>query len=876
MKKLTPKTSNFAAGRKLFMKRGGELEVSEAETLPEGFSLGVEVPEETGIYTVLTSFGAFVISVIVTPWNSTSGTGNDYVFNSVYDSRLVQKAGLLPVILPQDVSLLDQKGYMDSPLSDLNNYWESPTHATHFEAGDLLVFFSGAFAVNKNTYELAWVFSEEAVWSGSTYNAFPRLDRSYGAANSAGNEDYYVGISSYDVEGLYVLKTKTGEPIYREVELYSKTYLNEGVHVFPAGRNNKFFLWDGGGWSGEITPQVFILEIDELDNVTITLHPENATMSAGGAYLMKERLFMASKSFFVDKNTGEYYYSSGITLTKFNADDSVAWYLDYGAADLVAAGWFPDAWNAFCVKRDGKIIVFTRQTRPLVIDDVTGGWEIAPLDELAVVTGEGGFVELLVTEFWDGGYELEMPRVVSDGVRYLPALREFGSSGNYSVEFYVIDLDTFNVRQLGILPGEGDAIFYNQSGWPTLNQNTGVSYIRIFNRNTGGDGLYHLVGWSNDGIVTDLILSYWNHAGTNGFAIEEHTPSLMLMDSGELLVHIENCIAKYSDEIWTLNVGQNAQLSAGEWYRTKNTTWNPGVPMFGVGLTTNSCSTGVYGEINTRYFPYSVRTFVDTTDGSGLFNPTQLPGFAATSSLDVNSLFPTDVPNEFISSPRVSGTVTDATLRNLNLETGSVTDFVLPTITTGLVNASRYIRESVVRRPNGNIVFLYHKVYNFEAPELRPFEYDGISWSAKASTIYPASENDSNNPVGNSGYRRHLSVYHNDKLYSILFKRVSDDDFHVREYSFDTNTWSEYDSIPVPQVPINRLSISASYRNGLVYFSNGYVYNIDSKSLTQLPNFPFPDNSGARYTTFRNNCVIFLGWDLDFYVYALENTPAPY
>jgi hypothetical protein len=113
-------------------------------------------------------------------------------------------------------------------------------------------------------------------------------------------------------------------------------------------------------------------------------------------------------------------------------------------------------------------------------------------------------------------------------------------------------------------------------------------------------------------------------------------------------------------------------------------------------------------------------------------------------------------------------------------------------------------------------------------------------------------------------------------VYSILFKRVAGDDFHVREYSFDTDTWTDYDSIPVPEVPINRLSISASYNNGKVYFTNGYVYDLDEKVLFTLPNFPFPDFSSARYVTFRNNCLIFLDWDLILHVYALENTPAPY
>ena len=884
MSRLIVKTEDFSPGKKVFVNVDGETLVSDDMELPEGFIFGIEVPEDSGKYSIQTVVGTVLVIVrgqevtpTVMPWVSTSGTGNDYVFNNTYDDRLTQKAGLFPVIVPLDVAVIEPSGYRVTPLTEFQSYWSSPTHATHFEAGDLFVFYNGAFAVNKNTYELEWIFYEEyESFSGPRY-AFPDTNRTYGSANSCGNEDYIVGMADWGTAGLYVLKTQTGEVLHRVSELYSLPYVNEGINIYPSGQNNKFFLFDGGGWSGEPTPQVYILEIDEEDEVTVTLHPESLTESENGDYLLQPRLFMAAKDFFADRRTGEYYYSSGDTLTKFNADDSVAWYIDYYDEDFDEVEWWTDGWGAFCVKRNDKIIVFSRWVAPLIIDDATGEWELAEIDPGAMVTGEtSGFVEFSVEDFWDS-YELEIPRMVSDEIRYLPVLSDPGNtwSDNF-VELFVVDLDTFNVREVATLPGVGDSIFYNQSGWPTLNHNTGVAYIRLFNRNNDGDNLYRLVGWSNDGVVSNIVLSYWDHSGTNGFMIEEHTPSLMLLESGDLLVHIDRCIAKYGDDIWVLNTGQEVQLSAGEWYMTKDPSWDPGVPLFEVGLPNNSCITCVYGELNSRYMPYSARTLVDTTDGSGIFNISQLPGFSATSSSNLTNLFPTGTPHEYLSTPRVSGTVTSAVIRNFNLETGDVTDFSLPNITTGLTNASRYIRESTVMRPNGNIVFLYHKVWNSDAPELRMFEYDGVSWSAKANTIYAAAENNPNVPIGNSGYRRHVSVYHNDKVYSILFKRVSEDDFHVREYDFDTNTWTEYDSIPVPQVPINRLSISAAYRDGKVYFTNGYVYDIDEQELTQLPNFPFVDNSGGKYITFRNNCVIILDWDLILHVYALENTVSPY
>lgn len=84
--KLTPKTQNFAAGRKIFVFSDGTYEISNDMELPENAILGAEIPEILGIYTLQSRVGSFVILVseegvqVSTIWSHWGGSIPDGKF----------------------------------------------------------------------------------------------------------------------------------------------------------------------------------------------------------------------------------------------------------------------------------------------------------------------------------------------------------------------------------------------------------------------------------------------------------------------------------------------------------------------------------------------------------------------------------------------------------------------------------------------------------------------------------------------------------------------------------------------------------------------------------------------------------------------------
>lgn len=124
MKSLPVKTQDFLAGSKIFITSSGEYIVSEDMTLPEGFFLGADLPEEPGLYAVITSAGSFVIRVTdsgVSVFGSTVGStplktncltapgieeintvelvkpepNQDFIYNYTFNGGMVEKEGFL-------------------------------------------------------------------------------------------------------------------------------------------------------------------------------------------------------------------------------------------------------------------------------------------------------------------------------------------------------------------------------------------------------------------------------------------------------------------------------------------------------------------------------------------------------------------------------------------------------------------------------------------------------------------------------------------------------------------------------------------------------------------------------------------------------------
>ena len=86
--KLTPKTQDFSPGRKIFVFSDGSYSLSEEMELPSGAVFGAEIPDESGKYVVISTYGSYLISVegesvvvIPTRWETSSGSYADGVFH---------------------------------------------------------------------------------------------------------------------------------------------------------------------------------------------------------------------------------------------------------------------------------------------------------------------------------------------------------------------------------------------------------------------------------------------------------------------------------------------------------------------------------------------------------------------------------------------------------------------------------------------------------------------------------------------------------------------------------------------------------------------------------------------------------------------------
>lgn len=209
MKKLTPKTSEFSDGQKLFVFPNGSFEISESQTLPEGSVLGADIPSEDGSYTLLSSFGAFlvkvsggeVVEVSFVPYRTMNGSFANRMF--YYDGEIITE--------PSQTDLV-YDGIPDSS----NNL------DTMVDRGTFLV-----VQVDKNLYAVNK--SGALLWSGNNPSQ----------VNSYFLDDYILQIDS-TVGGettLRILNYTTGATVDTET-LQDTTTLRAGILIAP----NLFWL----------------------------------------------------------------------------------------------------------------------------------------------------------------------------------------------------------------------------------------------------------------------------------------------------------------------------------------------------------------------------------------------------------------------------------------------------------------------------------------------------------------------------------------------------------------------------------------------------------------------------------------------------------
>lgn len=84
MKKLKVKSNSFGDGKKIFFKTDGEFTLSDKPSLLEGYSFGADL-ENSGLFSLESSRGSFVIDYKAPTWSSKSGSYNDGTYRAAYN-----------------------------------------------------------------------------------------------------------------------------------------------------------------------------------------------------------------------------------------------------------------------------------------------------------------------------------------------------------------------------------------------------------------------------------------------------------------------------------------------------------------------------------------------------------------------------------------------------------------------------------------------------------------------------------------------------------------------------------------------------------------------------------------------------------------------
>lgn len=176
MNKLTIKTSNFAAGKKVFVNQSGGHIVSESETLPEGYLLGAELPEEEGVYFLLSSKGSFVINMYagvpsIYPynyWASRTGSGIDggYMYANTDFSGATAETGTLDTSTDSLLAPASFGEYFDSLIDWGDFYTLSPLFVNGAAASG-----GGFLKYDKTSGAITEVFHETATYIDFYYAA---------------------------------------------------------------------------------------------------------------------------------------------------------------------------------------------------------------------------------------------------------------------------------------------------------------------------------------------------------------------------------------------------------------------------------------------------------------------------------------------------------------------------------------------------------------------------------------------------------------------------------------------------------------------------------------------------------------------------------
>lgn len=400
MRKLTTKTTDFSPGRKIFVRPNGEFSISEASELPEGFSIGADLPSETGLYKLISSKGSYVILIkedeapVVLPWRTSTGSQFDYT--NRYDREF-------PQIDFENVNVYA----LTTPMLHTDYY------SGLIETENSFVTYNNIpQAVNKDTLEEVWGKKD---WEGITdgYNVPVYSSTSLDGVTSWA----YTWSGSTDADYLYEINNEDGS--------YNYYTINEPFEWMMLKPNGDLLLVDRDGqkaWNfhktGEgthsVTPITGADEIYTLTSFVPTMIPEGHFHVSPD----KERYYIYSPYSYglgcMDADTNEFLWDTSSYITD-----------NYPVEGAIQ--------NPV----DGNFIL------------VTSDWDDLTLHKVDGVTGQ--VIQTNTTPDVGGGYYMQA------GISYNG--EKFYISNEYS-NTMLFDYETLTLID-GTLPGVGD--FYAPS-----------------------------------------------------------------------------------------------------------------------------------------------------------------------------------------------------------------------------------------------------------------------------------------------------------------------------------------------------------------------------------------------------------------------------
>lgn len=295
MKKLAVKTSGFTNKKKIFLFQSGNYSVSESESLPENAVLGADIPEESGVYTVVSSLGSYVIKVAgATVYVTSTGSRDDYSYQ--YDLDIIP------------------------PVDGFNTYFLTNARAASSYFSGFAVRGNRLIATNDHpmafdltTGEIVWDLIDEKLDISHVADDGKMFAHEW-FSTFGGYTETDFAIYSVDIETGAFNKYITSFP-------FNASFLKPNGELLllnSVGNDGRIFRETESGFElREITDATLLYT---LSTVSVNMHP--------------------SVDYFAHSKDGSMYYltdpwSDNVITAVDTETDTVVWYKDYASLDMV-------------------------------------------------------------------------------------------------------------------------------------------------------------------------------------------------------------------------------------------------------------------------------------------------------------------------------------------------------------------------------------------------------------------------------------------------------------------------------------------------------------------------------------------------------------